>query len=180
MSDVWLSLTYFTWLNTLRGFPGVSDGKESSCSAGDLDLIFGSGRSPGEGNGNPLQNSCLEISMNRGTWWASVHGVARSHKESDMTKHGYTFTFNPLRVHLCCCKWQDFLLFYSWIIQFSSVTQSCLTLCNPMKYLIPSYFYSFIYQWILSLLPCIGKVNNVEVKVGLPMSFLVSVLVFFG
>ena len=101
-------------------------------------------------------------------------------KESDMTKHGYTFTFNPLKVHPCCCKWQDFLLFYSWIIQFSSVTQSCLTLCNPMKYLIPSYFYSFIYQWILSLLPCIGKVNNVEVKVGLPMSFLVSVLVFFG
>ena len=48
------------------GFPGGSNGKESSCSAGDLGLIPGSGRSPGEGNGNPLQYSCLENSMNRG------------------------------------------------------------------------------------------------------------------
>ena len=102
VSNVCLSLIYFTWLNTLRGFPGVSDGKESACSAGDLDLISGSGRSPGEGNGNPLQNSCLEISMNRGTCWATVHRVTRSRKELDMTEHGYTFTFNPLKIHPCC------------------------------------------------------------------------------
>ena len=55
----------------LRGFPG----KESACNAGDLDSIPGSGRSPGEGNGNPLQYSCLENSMDRG---AIVHGVAKS------------------------------------------------------------------------------------------------------
>ena len=47
-------------------FPGGSDGKESACNAGDLGLIPGSGRSPGEGNGNPLHYSCLENSMERG------------------------------------------------------------------------------------------------------------------
>ena len=52
------------------GFPGGSDGKESSSSAGDLGSIPESGRSPGEGNGNLLQYSCLENSMNRGAWWA--------------------------------------------------------------------------------------------------------------
>ena len=55
-----------------------SVGKESACSAGDLGLILGLGRSPGEGNGNPLQYPCLEILMDRGTWWAAVHGVAKS------------------------------------------------------------------------------------------------------
>ena len=60
------------------GFPGGSDGKESTCNAGDLDLIPGLGTSPGEGNGYTLQYSCLENPMDRGTWWATVHGVAKS------------------------------------------------------------------------------------------------------
>ena len=47
--------------------------------ARDLGLIPGSGRSPGEGNGNPVQYSCLENSMDRGAWWATVHGIAKSH-----------------------------------------------------------------------------------------------------
>ena len=51
-----------------EGFPGSSAGKESACSARDPDLIPGSGRSPGEGNGNPLQYSCLENPMDRGVW----------------------------------------------------------------------------------------------------------------
>ena len=59
------------------GFPGGSDGKESACSAGDLGSIPWSGRSPGEGNVNPLQYSCLENSMDRGAWWAVVHGVTK-------------------------------------------------------------------------------------------------------
>ena len=58
--------------------PGGSDSKESTCSAGDLGLIPGSGRSPGEENGYPLQYSCLENPMDRGTWRAIVHGVAKS------------------------------------------------------------------------------------------------------
>ena len=59
-------------------FPGSSDGKESACSAGDPGLTPGLGRSPGEGNGNPLQYSCLENPMDRGAWQATVHGVAKS------------------------------------------------------------------------------------------------------
>ena len=60
------------------GFPGDSDGKESACNAGDLGLIPGLGQSSGEGNGNPLQYSCLENSMNRAAWRATVHGVTES------------------------------------------------------------------------------------------------------
>ena len=52
--------------------------KESACSEGDPGSIPGLGRSPGEGNGNPLQYSCLENPMNRGAWWAAVHGVTKS------------------------------------------------------------------------------------------------------
>ena len=59
------------------GFPYSSVGKESACNAGDLRLIPGSGRSPEEGNGNPLQYSCLENLMDKGAWWATVHGVKR-------------------------------------------------------------------------------------------------------
>ena len=54
-------------------FPGGSVGKESASNAADLGLIPGSGRSPGEGNGNPLQYSCLENPLDRGAWQATVH-----------------------------------------------------------------------------------------------------------
>jgi len=60
-----------------KGFPCSSVGKESTCNAGDLGLIPGSGRSPGEGNGKPLQYSCLENPMDRGARQAIVLGVAR-------------------------------------------------------------------------------------------------------
>ena len=56
--------------------------KESACNAGDLSSIPGLGRPPGEGDGNPFQNSCLDNSMNRGAWQVTIHGVA----ELDMTK----------------------------------------------------------------------------------------------
>ena len=59
-------------------FPGGSDGKESTCNAEDPGVILGSGRSPGEGHGNPLQYSCLENSMDRGTWQATIHGVTKT------------------------------------------------------------------------------------------------------
>ena len=60
------------------GFPGDSDGQESTCNEGELGSVPGLGRSPGGGHGNPLQYSCLEIPMDREAWWASVHGVAKS------------------------------------------------------------------------------------------------------
>ena len=61
-----------------RGFPGDADGKESACNAGDTVSIPESGRSPGEGNDNPLQYSCPENSMDRGAWGATAHGVTES------------------------------------------------------------------------------------------------------
>ena len=59
------------------GFPGGAEVKASACNVGDLGPIPGSGRSPGEGNGNPLQHSCLENPMDGGAWWATVHGSQR-------------------------------------------------------------------------------------------------------
>ena len=60
------------------GFPSSSIVKNPLTNVGDLGLIPGLGRSPGEGNGNPLQYSCLGNSMDKGAWWATVHGVAKS------------------------------------------------------------------------------------------------------
>ena len=80
----------------MRGFPGGSEDKASACDVGDLGLIPGLGRSPGEGNGNPLQYSCLENPMDRGAWRATVHGVTKSWTQlSDFThsrhmNHGLT------------------------------------------------------------------------------------------
>ena len=71
------TLTYNTFIVSL-GFPGGSDGKESACNGGDMGLITRLGRSPGEGNGYPLQYLCLENSIDRGAWWAVVHGVAKN------------------------------------------------------------------------------------------------------
>ena len=59
------------------GFPGGASGKNPSASAGDVGATPGSGRSPGEGNGSPLQYSCLENHMDRGAWWATVHRVTQ-------------------------------------------------------------------------------------------------------
>ena len=69
----------FSQVGTLSGgFPGGSEVKASASNVGDLGLIPGSGRCSGEGNGNPLQYSCLENPMDRGAWQATVHGVTKS------------------------------------------------------------------------------------------------------
>ena len=68
--------------------PGGSEGKESTCNVGDLASIPGLGRSPGGGYGNPFQYSCLENSMHRGAWWATVHRVTESQTQlSDLAEH---------------------------------------------------------------------------------------------
>ena len=70
------------------GFPGGSDGKEFACNAGDLGLIPGSGRSPGEVHGNPLRYSCLENSMDRGAWQAIFHGMSKSRTQGNDSRWG--------------------------------------------------------------------------------------------
>ena len=68
------------------GFPGGSAVQNLSANAGDVSSIPGSGRSPGVGNGNPLQYSCLGNPMDRGAWWAEVHGVTKSQTQLDSYK----------------------------------------------------------------------------------------------
>ena len=69
------------------GFPGGSEVKASAWNAGDLGSIPGSGRSPGEGNGNQLQFSCLENPMDGGAWWATVHGSQSRTRLTRLGRH---------------------------------------------------------------------------------------------
>ena len=81
------------YLNWVLGFLVAQRLKRllaSACNGGDLDSIPGSGRSPGEGNGNPLQYSCLENPMDRGAWWAAVYGVPKS--RTQLSEFTFTFT----------------------------------------------------------------------------------------
>ena len=93
-----LSIHSFDFLENLSGGP---DDKESACHAGDLGPIPGSRRSPGEGNGNPLQYSCLENPMDRGAWRATVHG---GHTESDTTEQ-----LTQARIHHCFSSQDGFI-----------------------------------------------------------------------
>ena len=71
-------VTHFQYIISHWAFPGGSDGEECACNAGDPGSIPGWGRSPEEGNGSPFQYYCLENSMDRGVWQATVHGVAKN------------------------------------------------------------------------------------------------------
>ena len=92
-----IKFTYKSLAGHLKGFPAGSDGKESACSAGDLGSILESGRSVGEGNGNKVQCSYLENRMDRGTWWATVHGVTK----------GWT-QLSDSHTHTCICTHMTF------------------------------------------------------------------------
>ena len=78
-------------------FPGGSDSKEFACNVGDLGLILGLGRSPGGGNGNPLQYSCLENSMDRGAWWApGGQSMGLRRVRYNLITNTFTFTLKLL------------------------------------------------------------------------------------
>ena len=79
----------FQGSNVWHGLPCGSDSKASACNAGNPGSIPGSGRSPGEENGTPLQSSCLENSMDGRAWWAAVHGITKSQTQMS----DFTFTF---------------------------------------------------------------------------------------
>ena len=89
------------------GFPGGSEVKASACNAGDLGSFPGSGRSPGEGNSNPLQYSCLENPLDREAWQAIVDGVTKSwtqlsdlvqHTQHRIQRHGLITGSNPMKL----------------------------------------------------------------------------------
>ena len=78
LTQIWkFGITFPLLYRYFGGFSGGSEDRESACNTGDPGSIPGSGRSPGEGNGNPSQCSCLENFMNRGAWLATVHRVQR-------------------------------------------------------------------------------------------------------
>ena len=105
--------------------PYGSDGKDTACNLGDPDLIPGWGRSPGEGNGNPLQYSCLENSMDRGAWWATDHGIAKIwtwlsyfhfHRSNLVFPYDIQQHILPhfIDVSLFFCPWFIFSIFWGW------------------------------------------------------------------
>ena len=93
-----------------QGFPGGSDTKESACNAGDMSLIPGLGRFPGERIGNPLQYFWLETPMNRGAWWAIVHGVTKQSDTTWLLKKNKNNEFSwALEDSVSCCRSQNLL-----------------------------------------------------------------------
>ena len=94
----------------IRGFPGGSEGKESACNARDLCSLPGLGRCPGEGNGNPVQYSCLENPTDREIWRATVHGVIESRTGLNrlilLCHYGLLSTQGSKPTQLC--KWLDY------------------------------------------------------------------------
>ena len=92
----------------LRGFPGGSGDKASACNTGNPASIPRSGRSTGEGNGNPLRYSCLENSSDGGAWWATVHAITKSRTRlNDFT---FSFHFHALEkemaTHFSVIAWK--------------------------------------------------------------------------
>ena len=104
-----------------RGFPSGSDGKESACKVGDPGSIPGLGRSLGEGNGNPLYYSCLENSMNRGAWRATVHGVTKSWTLlTERLIHTHTHTHTRMYRSCYISLFAAYLWFSSFVLVDSS------------------------------------------------------------
>ena len=118
-----------------------TDGKESACNAGDTGSIPGLGRSPGEGNGNPLQYSYLENPMDRGAWWATVHGVA----ELDATNTNTQYNEYPYNHHRGLTTVSIYLLHTS-----KEVTYIFTFYSQILKYTNPKY-YSFLYNRNISI-----------------------------
>ena len=125
------------------GFPGGSDGKESACNAGDMGSIIESGRSPGEGHGNPLQYSCLENSTDR-AWQATVHGVTRSQTQLS-------------NLHFLCFYWNSGLLkvnlpFLDSIMRLAMCHTASIVWCHFWNILEYSRRACLLYGHILSFL----------------------------
>ena len=137
-----VTITDWTLLCARHGLPGGSDGKESVCNAGDPGLILGSGRSPGEGNGNPLQYSCLENPMNRGAWRAIVDKVTKS--QTRLSNWHFHFFVLILFSSLSTFYIWDMYKFVNWNIE------SLSNLHSPIRVKCLSWYYALSYHTILS------------------------------
>ena len=108
------------------GFPGGSEVKSSACNTGHLGLIPGSGRSPAEGNGNPLQYSCLENPMDGGAWWATVHRVEKS--QTLLSDFTLLHLFPYVCVCVCVCVLGHFSCVQLFMTPWTIVCQAPLSL----------------------------------------------------
>ena len=122
------------WHDPLVGFPSGSEVKASACKAGDLGSIPGSGRSPGEGNGNPLQYSCLENPMDRGAWWVTVHGVAKSRTWlSDFTSLGILWAWMLEQEDISTLGFVQYKMRHKLIYRVSLWDQTKFTFCGILS-----------------------------------------------
>ena len=130
VSKSWTRLSDWTELNwVIPCFPGGSDGKESICNAGDLGLIPGLGRWPGEGNDNPLQYSCLENPIDfRRAWQAAVHGITKSQTRRMTNTHTLSASMHQLHTHTSLTLRNLVWPLCSWTVpSLASVSQPCFT-----------------------------------------------------
>ena len=112
------------------GFPSSSPGKESTCNAADPGSIPGWGRSPGEGNSNPLQYSFLENPMDRGAWWATVHGVPKSQTQlSAHIPHADEDVGRPALSYMGSVWWELKMIPPLWEIAWRFSKK--LNICSP-------------------------------------------------
>ena len=139
-ADLQQSLNVLSPYTFVEDFPGHPSGKEPACQCNtgnirDVGLIPGLGRSPGEGNGYPFQYSCLKNPMDRGAWWAIVHGVAKSQTR-----------LKGLSTHVCCC----------------SKASSSLLLTTSLLYYLPSklFFTVNIYEVSAGFCPVRSPTNS--------------------
>ena len=138
------------------GFPHSSVSKESACCAGDPGLIPGLGRSSGEGNGNPLQHSCLENPIDRGAWWTTVHGVARvghdlATKSSSSPFHlAYVFQFFCLFLLFFLKLLSSVVekLLYTYMCLCSVMSDSVSMNSSPPRFSVHGIFQARILQWV--------------------------------
>ena len=164
-----LELVLGPYLTRFRGFPGVSDGNEADCNAGDLGLIPGLGRSPGEGNGLPLQYSCLENHTDRGAWQVTVCRVTKNQTWlSDSHTHTHTHT-HTVSIHFCwiVCKGSLACVSYWVWVHFNSVQQDFILLSKLRKQPLSGTCCSHgkrkrIMSWLLKLLQ--GNVTSAHVS----------------
>ena len=132
----------YMWVEIEVGFPGGSNSKESACDAGDPGLIPGLGISPGEGNIKSLQYSCLENSMDRGTWQTTVHGV---------TKSDTTVRLTEVEVQIAREreKWTDLQCDISWVLTndpYDHISSEDAEICHSRKF--PCAYFQLILQTI--------------------------------
>ena len=129
---------------SILGFPGGSVVKNLPGKAGDMGSIPGSGRSPGEGNGNPPQYSCLENSMNGGASWATVHGIAKKHNfEAKQQQQGYRSKYIHIKFLSCHSNQQGRRYFCVCTTSGSPNLFSLCSTASPLK---------CVPQWLSALL----------------------------